>query len=339
MATKRRLGAALLGLAASALFLALALRKVDLGQAWQTLRGLDPSLLLWPLLIGMINMPLRAWRWQAIFPSPSRPRFWTSFQVLAMSLTLNNFLPGRGGDVARCVLVNRRVTATDSTIALATLGVEKLLDALALLLVVLYACWILTPPAWLRELGIAAALLVGGTTLLLIALRYRAAWLLDLLSRGAARLRLERAGNALAMLLQSFSDGLAAIASPSQLLLLLLQTAAIWASEAALFFVFARVVGASLSLSGCVVSSAILGLGLMIPAAPAAVGTYEFFSTAALKLVGMAAPAALAMTVLLHAWVLLWSTALGLGSMATAGFRVRQLQETTGASAAAAPGA
>lgn len=326
MNTKRALAAVLLGVAASGVCLALALRNVSLAAAWQTIRHLRPALLLWPIAVSIANLCFRAWRWQQIFPGDARPRYSTCFQVLAMSLALNNFLPGRGGDLARCVLVNRRVSAGESTVALATLGLEKLFDTIALLVVVLYSFLVLTPPAWLRELGFFSALVVAVTIAFIVALRYYSSSALDFVRRCASLVRLPAWGDRAAALLQSFADGLRAVSSLAQVFLLLLQTAAIWTLEALLFWVFARVLGLSLSLSGSVVASGILGLGLMIPAAPAAVGTYEFFSTSALKLMGVAAAPALALTVLLHAWVLLCTSVFGLAAMTTAGFRLAELR-------------
>jgi hypothetical protein len=73
------------------------------------------------------------------------------------------------------------------------------------------------------------------------------------------------------------------------------------------------------------VVSGILGLGLMIPAAPGYIGTYEFFSVAALSLFGVEKENAFAFTLLLHGWVFLTVTGLGLVSLTISGIHISDL--------------
>ena len=326
VAGSRRIRASAIGLVAGALFLGLALRKVNAAEVWATLRQLHAAWLLLALSVGAVNFSMRARRWQAIFPRESRPSFWTCFQILAISFTSNNFLPGRCGDLVRCVLVNERVSLSRGSLALATLGLEKVLDGLALAAVVLYSCSVLTPPTWLTHLSILSGVLFGGVLAVLMLLWFRADGCTAALRRVAVRLHGQRAGEKVAALLQSFTEGLSAVGSAGRLSWLAAQTAVIWMSEAALFWVLARSLNLDLAFSSAVVASAILGLGLMFPAAPGALGTYEFFSTSALRLSGMAASAALSLTLLLHAFVLVFTTAVGVACVAIAGFSLRQFR-------------
>lgn len=73
------------------------------------------------------------------------------------------------------------------------------------------------------------------------------------------------------------------------------------------------------------VVAAVLGLGLMIPAGPASIGTYEFFVVAAMGLAGIASGSALAYAVLLHSWVFVISSIVGLACLAWAGLTLKQL--------------
>lgn len=318
ISTRRKLLVLGAGPLLSALFLWIALRNVNLGQSWATLRHLDAKFLPLPIVIALVNFLLRAWRWQLLFPAPRRPGLWAAFRAFTISIAANNLLPGRAGDLGRCVLIGNRVSLADTTVAAGTLVVEKLLDGLAVLAVVAYALRVLVTEGWLRNLAIASAIIFGAAFVFLLLLRWRAAWVTGLLHRAASRHSFPGAVR-LAGLIDSFAHGITAITSPSTLFVLFLQTAAIWSTEAALFYIFGRSLGISLSFAGSLIPAAILGLGLMIPAAPGAVGTYEFFGSAALRLVGVAAAPALALTLLLHAWVLVFNTAVGLVAMAVGG--------------------
>jgi uncharacterized membrane protein YbhN (UPF0104 family) len=75
------------------------------------------------------------------------------------------------------------------------------------------------------------------------------------------------------------------------------------------------------------VVAAVLGLGLMVPAAPGGLGTYELAGVAGLKLIGVDASSALALTLAIHAWVFITSVGLGLCLLALGGVRLAQLGE------------
>jgi glycosyltransferase 2 family protein len=325
----RRLGAraALVGVLVSLVCIGLLSRQVDLAHSWKALTQLDAVVLLVPLAVFLLNIPLRALRWQMIFPPSARPRFWPCLSVLGISNMANFLLPGRAGDLARCVLIGRGVSLADSSRALATLGVEKVLDGLALVGMVLFAAWALSPPPWVMSLVWVAGLIFGGALVLMIALRYRARQLIGGLNAVLGRLGLSSLGDKLQGPLASFAEGLAAVSSAGQMLRLLLLTAAIWASEAVLIWGLALAFGLAVSVKSAVVVSAVLGLGLMVPAAPGGLGTYELAGVAAFQLVGVAASSALALTVVIHAWVYLTNISLGLGFLAFRGMRLAQLKE------------
>lgn len=312
MATNRKTRALVLGIIVSALFLWLALRNADLRQTWIRLRDLDVHYLLLPVAMTVLNYPLRGWRWQRIFPPHARPGFWACFQTLAVGNALNNFVPGRGGDLARCVLVSRKTSLAGGTLALATLAVEKILDGLALLAVVLLSFRFLTPPNWMARLEFAAAFIFGGALAGVIVLRYQSQWLLGLIERMFRAAGFARLGEKVSALGSSFAEGLHVVASVPDMALLIGITAAIWATEAGLVCGLAWALHLPMSLGVGAMVCAVLGLGLMIPAAPGALGTYEFFSSTAIALAGVAAATALALTLVLHAWVLLATSITGL---------------------------
>lgn len=306
--------------------LAILLRQVDLRQSWIALGRLNGPFLLIPLAVFFVNLPLRAWRWQLIFPSLSRPSFGACLTVLGIGNMANFLLPGRAGDLARCVLVGRAGSLTESSRTLATLAVEKVLDGLALVGMVLFSAWALHPPHWVLELLRVASLIFGGALLLLVLLRYQTQALIVFVRRAFRVVHFSSLEEKLDGLLNSFADGLSAVSSAGQMLTLLLMTAAIWTTEAAVIWGLAMALGLAVSLKSAVVASAILGLGLMIPAAPGGLGTYELFGTEAFKLAGIAASSALALTVVIHAWVFVANIVVGICMLAVRGISLAQLK-------------
>jgi uncharacterized protein (TIRG00374 family) len=305
---------------------AILLRQVDLRQSWSALGRLNGPYLLVPVAVFFLNLPLRAWRWQLIFPSSRRPGLGACLTVLGIGNMANFLLPGRAGDLARCVLLGRGDSLTDTSRTLATLAVEKVLDGLALVGMVLFAAWALHPPHWVLELLRVAILIFGGALALLVALRYRTRALIDSMRRGFRLVHLSSLEEKFDGLLTSFADGLSAVSSAGQMLTLLLLTAAIWITEAGSIWGLAAALGLGVSLKSAVVASAVLGLGLMIPAAPGGLGTYELFGTEAFKLVGIPASSALALTVVIHAWVFVANIVMGICLLAVKGISLAQLR-------------
>ena len=302
------------------------LTQADLRQSWRALGLLHGPFLLVPLAVFCVNLPLRAWRWQLIFPAAARPRLTSCLTLLGIGNMANFLLPARAGDLARCALVGPIGSPADSSRAVATLAVEKVLDGLALIGMVLFSLWALDPPRWILELLRGAVLTFGSALVFLVVLRYRTRIFIDSVRHTFGLLHLSSFEEKVDQLLTSFADGLSAVASAEQMLLLLVVTALIWGTEAATVWGLADAMDLGVTLNSAVVVSAILGLGFMIPAAPGGLGTYELFGTEAFKLAGIGASTALALTVVIHAWVFLANVVAGIVLLAVKGLSLAQLR-------------
>lgn len=326
MGRKFRVQSAVAGVLIGLGCLAILLRQVDLKQSWAALGRLNGPFMLVPLAVFLVNLPLRAWRWHLIFPSSWRPGLGACLIVLGIGNMANFLLPGRAGDLARCVLVGRAGSLTESSRTLATLAVEKVLDGLALVGMVLFAVWALSPPHWVLDLLRVASLIFGTALILLVILRYRTHALIASVRRAFRLVHLSALEEKFDGLLTSFADGLSAVNSAGRMLTLLLMTAVLWTTEAGLVWGLAISLGLAVSFKSAMVASAVLGLGLMIPAAPGGLGTYELFGTEAFKLAGIAASNALALTVVIHAWVFLTNVVLGVCLLGVKGLSLTQLR-------------
>jgi glycosyltransferase 2 family protein len=306
-------------------------RRVDVAQSLQSLTRLNGYLLPIPLAVFLVAIPLRALRWHTIFPAESRPGVPSCLSALGIGNMTNFLLPWRAGDVARCVLVCRgtaRTSLADMSLVLATLGVEKTLDGLALVGMVLLTVSTLSPPAWIVRLLWAASLIFGGALVAMVVLRHRAA---SLIAVGTALLRragLSSLADRVRGPLTSFSEGLAAMSSRGQLLRLVVMTGAIWFTEALIVWGLARSFGVDLSVRSAGLVSAVLALGLMVPGAPGGFGTYEVAGVAGMQLVGVDASSALALTLVIHAWAFITNVGLGL-CLVAAGQRLPLVGEGT----------
>lgn len=326
MGRRIRLQTALVGILIGLGCGAFVLRRVDLKQSWHILGRLNGFFLIVPIAVFFANLPLRAWRWRLIFPSSSRPRFADCLTVLGIGNMANFLLPGRAGDIARCVLLGDNTTLAGSSRTLATLAIEKILDGFALIGIVLFALWSLHPPQWVLELLRFAVFIFTAAMVAAMFLRFKARSIADYGKRAVHFCRLSFLEERIETLLASFSEGLDAVGSVPHISALFLLTAVIWLTEVVLIWSLAAALELGLSLRSSAVASAILGLGLMIPAAPGGLGTYEFFGTEAFQLTGIAASSALALTVVIHAWVYLANIVAGICMLGIKGMSLAQLR-------------
>ncbi len=303
------------GLAISISFLALLVNQVDVRKSWEVLAGTDFRLMLLPTLITFATLGLRPRRWQSIFPNGDRPTFWSSFSVFSIGTVANNVFPARAGDILRCFLISRERTLSGASLALATVGLEKILDGMVALMVVLAAVFFVNSTELLTGMSLVSSCLFGGAIVTFIFLHFRSMRLIALIRSLFRKIHLPALGEKVALLLACFSDGLDVVGSPFRLASVAALTGLIWVGEGALVLTLGLSLNISLSFPAAMLVTAVIGLGLALPAAPGAFGTYEFFAVAGLSLVGVNSQAAFALALLMHAWIFLATSILGVVSL------------------------
>ena len=150
-------------------------RDEDPAEVWSQVRGANFGLLLLAVALTTATFPVRAIRWRYLL-APAQPEapFRSRFEAVCIGFMTNNLLP-RVGELARAYAYSRREPVPAAT-AFATLVVERFLDGIAILLLLLLA---LTGPAFptaglpveivtgVRVVGLFLGLVVVGSALLL----------------------------------------------------------------------------------------------------------------------------------------------------------------------------
>lgn len=313
------------GLLLGAAGLVLVFRRAQLDEIRQVIGGIEPARLLLPVALASVGQFLRPLRWWLSFQPATRPRFLRCFVVGAATALANFILPGRGGDLLRWLLISRGDEHPSRSESLATLGVEKLLDAVAVLVVVNVALVYFDFPTWLaRSVGVASVAIVA-VLVFVFATRAGSDWLRRLVEVVLARVPFERLRETVPSLVDKLLDALHAITSPGLLARLSLLTALVWAGEAVGLWALGWAAQVPLTPVASLVAISIVNIGMMVPAAPGFIGTYELFAVAALRLVGLPLQEAIAMALIMHAWAFAVALARGLPAIAFTGVKVSEL--------------
>jgi hypothetical protein len=307
-------------------FLVLALRNVDLANAWQALASVKKAWLgvLLPLLLA--NLGLRSLRWRWMFPPHCAPTFREAFDAFMLGALGNNLMPGRLGDFLRAAVIGRHLPGMGMSGTLATIILEKVLDGIVVLALLALSFALAPLPDWLAQMG-----LVG---LLAFASAFLALWILNALGRSATVLaRLEMHAGRLQqllarglVLLQRFSNGLHGLHSKTQLVLLIALSISIWLLETLTVFASFQSFALSLPFAAALVTIVLLCVGTMLPAAPGFIGTYQFFVITALDLYHVPQSSALALAVFLNVLMILVTTVTGLIALSLEGGLVRLIR-------------
>lgn len=280
----------LAGVLVSAVCLYLVLRDVHWAEVAAHLGRAQIGLLLLAMLGMVVAYACMAWRWHYLLApllGGRPPGLPTLFATTMTGYFFNTFFPARAGDLMRAHLMHQRTGLSRTTI-LATVVIEKLFDGLALLvLLVLGLPALRIGAARAEQLGaVAVAVLIavlGG----LLLFKWQADRAVALTARLVDFLPVPaRLGSLAVRMVHTFSAGLRVFERPGPLLWSGAISLLVWIVAAGMFWAALAAFGIALpSLSALLLMTALVNLGLLIPAMPGNVGNYEALILTALVLV------------------------------------------------------
>jgi uncharacterized protein (TIRG00374 family) len=316
------------GLAVSAALLVYFFWDVDLRAVAARLRETRWSFLAFCAALNVLALWLRAWRWYYLYPPGTRPSH--LFNATMIGYMANNLLPLRAGELVRIYVASRRGQRFWTTVA--TLVVERVLDALAVGLTV--AALLLVVP-FPRELRWSAFLFMAFDLIAMVVLTVIAT--APGACAGVIRVLFSRwrwGERRLLDILATMSEGLRGIRAGRHLGPVLLSSVGIWLVLALAVWAAFQSARLALPLTAAWTVLAFLGLGVSLPSSPGFVGVVQAATVLALNLFGVPRSDALSVSILLHAAQFIPVTLIGLALLLVEHV---SLGEATRAAGAAAP--
>ncbi len=284
---------AALGLVLSAALIYLTLRGISPSEVARHLSNADPLLFLGAIICATAIFGLRARRWQTILePAVAHVPMGPLWRATAIGMMVNNVVPARAGEVARAYALTKE-TRVPFPAALASLVVDRLFDAIVLLLLAAIA---LLDPALstgqtlagrpvsdfaVGSIGLVLVLVIG-----LYLLVFFPARVLSLFGRVAARVspKVEARGR---RILEAFITGLSVLRNPGRFAAVFAWTLAHWLLNALGFWLAFRAVGITAPFSAAFFLQAFIALGTAVPALPGFFGVFEYMSVQGLGVYGV----------------------------------------------------
>lgn len=314
-----------IGLAVSALALWIAFRAVPFDALVDSLQGANYWwLAAYPPLAIALNV-IRGEIWRRLLSK--RTSTATAFWAYSVGFLVNNVMPFRMGEAARVVALSTKSRIPVVEVATAA-GLERLCDLAALAIIVVMALPFVTQAgdmartAWLSA-GLVVAALIGLATL--VAARQH----FDRLVVALCRAVLPRHAEVIIARWHELMNGLAVVRDPSIAVPVVGGAAAVWTLTIILQWTVLRAFQPSAGLIDASVFVAVVSVGGAIPAAPGAIGTYQWVGQQALTLpfpLLYPPSVALAAAVVSHAASYVFSTLLGAAGVWYLGIPLAQIR-------------
>ncbi len=303
------------GIAISVVALALVVRSVDLGAAWDALRHAEPGWIVLLIAFVVTDLLLRAIRWRLLLAPLAAVPLRTTLGSLLVGYLANNVLPARLGEIVRSHHLGSRTGVSRTTI-LGTIVVERVVDTVVVVAIAAAAILVLS----VRGV-VASAVLVGLAVTALLVLLIAIGMVAHRLP-GADRVagfvgRWPRVRDVLGRLRTglSIASDLRTMAAATAL------SIGSWSCTVLAFAAAGQAIGIELTIGQAALLAAGTNLATAIPAAPGYVGTFELAAVTIARSVGIAAEPALAFAVLVHATTLLLTSVGGVAVVALGGRR------------------
>ena len=292
------------------------------------------DLLLLAVVMTLVMALIRAERWQYLLSPLGPTRFWVAFRTTVIGFAVSFVLPARAGEVLRPYLLARS-ERLPATAAFATVIVERLLDLLAV--IVLLTTFLLflqknestVAPALYRAV-LVGALGVGPVGLaLLIAMFFMAGHpeRVHGLVLGIERVLPSRLAHALAGFTKTFVQGLAVVRSPSRLLWAMGWSLVLWLTIAAQLWVLVKAFAIDLPYAGSFLVTAILVVGVALPTPGGVGGTHEALRLSLTSFYGADNDAAVGAAIVQHGVNFVPYLLLGFWFLAQDGLNMARLRE------------
>lgn len=296
-----------LGIVLSAALLVWTLKGESPSEIWTEISQANLPLLVLAALVATSIFPLRAIRWRIILGpvTPDLPiaPLWRS---IAIGMMVNNIYPARLGEIARAYALTRETNRVSLTASVASLAVDRVFDALTLMLLLVSA---MLAPDFPKGMTIGGqpvqrgALLFGAGAIALFVVLYVIVafptYLVRLYAGVVGRIapRFVERGSTI---IHAFSEGLGVLRSPRRFVAVFLWALAHWLVNALAFWIGFKAVGIDVPFSAANFLQGIIAIGVALPSSPGFFGVFEAAAKVGLAVYGVSGRQAVSWAIGLH---------------------------------------
>lgn len=309
---------AIVGFVVSAVFLYVAVRKLQPLEVWRAFRQANYLWIVPAVVLYLFALMARTARWRALLSSERHIPFRELLPTMAMGRGANNIYPLRAGEIVRVLLLKQR-NDVSAAAGLASILVERVFDGLTMILFLLVAALIGGIPGAQEvqifgETVVVSVRYILGVAIAVFGAALGGIYAIELWPRpirkvaewSIARFTPRRFHQRLMGLVDRFIGGFSSVRSVGILTLALFLSVAIWTAETISYRLLMNSFGFGVDLHHLLLMSGAANLGTALPSGPGNVGTFDAPSILVLSTIGVSPNRAASFQFLLHA--VLWCT-------------------------------
>jgi glycosyltransferase 2 family protein len=270
---------AAVSLLVGAVFLWLAIARIDMAQLWTNLRQVDLAWLALAFAAYWLALTLRSWRWRIILAPVRRLPFGQVFYGLLVGYAANYVLPARLGELVRADFLGRRYGISRLSVV-GTIVVERLFD------VIVFVGFIFAGLGALHQTNDSRI----GPILHTVEVVAVGCVILAIVLGALLYARHKTLPGPLAFLqeqLKALAEGLHLITGAQEVAILSLATAIVWTADSIAVLLLCRSLGIELGFLPLLLVMGMSCLAALIPAAPANIGALQYALVLAFELLGL----------------------------------------------------
>ncbi|MFT5916416.1 MAG: hypothetical protein ACI81T_002925 [Bacteroidia bacterium] len=272
-------------------------QKIDVEKSVELLKTVPTYYYFLLIPIYLSGFFVRAFRWKLMLKSEN-VSFRNCLDSIVIGFAGNNIIPARGGELLRMFFFSKKTNVNKLT-AISSIGVEKILDGVALISILVIT--LLLQPSlmeidWLQKLTYTVSLFVVLLLVVLIILRIYSDWIINFITEKKLPLHKLLAG-----IIEKIADALKFLKWDKSTAFILILSIVIWLIEGAMFPLGIQAFGVTEStwLIGFFML-AIVNFGLVVPSSPGYVGVFQAMTVVALLLFSIPEETALSIGILIH---------------------------------------
>ena len=301
----------------SSVCLYFAVRGMNFEDALHQLKRSSPTPILGAVFFLFVSFWLRAYRWSYLLSPIKKISVRPLFRSTLIGFMGNYLFPFRAGEIMRAVSIGKTQDISKSA-ALGSIVLERVFDGVVLSLTPFLLLSAVDLPPWVTRVNFTLlALYITGLVGLVIAMHrgWTEAWI-----QWATALLPRRFARRIGSISMEFFNGMKGITRSGALLPIALLSIVCWSFHALYFFLMFSALDLELSFSAALILQMVIGVGVILPAAPGYVGNFEYFTVLGLGLFGIAQEPAFAYALLAHIFQFIPVTAVGLLFTLRSGF-------------------
>ena len=266
-----RLMQLMLGTAMSAAMLFLLSRIIDTRAVVSAIELADPRLIIVAIGIYFLAMCIRSVVWRRLLPAADSTL--TLLRITVIGFAVNYLMPLRVGEFARAYLAVRWCRIDYGT-TFASLVAERVLDGLAVGLILMAALLLIPVPGYVLVLGLAVAVVFTTLATALIVASWRPDGLISATSWITSRLPVGIRSRVM-RLATNFTRGLAPLQDWRGLPPLAALAILGWLLQFSVFYLLMLAFPMAGSLPAALVDGGVANFATLLPSAPGYVGTFD----------------------------------------------------------------